>query len=126
MRKFIAVLAAVIMTAGVMVAFQSAPASSAAKTKHSYDLTKWESGKVPGTNRFFVKGKFNTAGKKTIKLERKLPGKARKVYKKTKASKKGVFKFQFDGPVGSKFWVVAPETPNYKRTSVYIGKIVRL
>jgi hypothetical protein len=126
MRKFIAVLAAVIMTAGAMVAFQSAPAASAAKTKHEYDLTKWESGKVPGTSRFYVKGKFNTAGKKTIKLERKLPGKARKVYKKTKANKKGVFKFQFDGPVGTKFWAVAPQTPNYKKTSVYIGKIVRL
>jgi hypothetical protein len=125
MRKFIAVLAAVIMTAGAIVAFQSAPASSAAKTKHEYDTSTWQSGKVPGTSRFFVKGKFNTAGKKTIKLERKLPGGARKVYKKTEANKKGVFKFQFDGPVGSKFWVVAPETPNYKRTSVYLGQIVR-
>ncbi len=122
--KFVSAFAALVL-AITLTGLVSSPAQ-AAKAKHEYDVSKWDSGKLPGTNRFFVKGKFNTAGNKTIKLERKLPGKAKKVYKKTKANKKGVFKFQFDGPIGTKFWVVAPYTPNYKTSLFYIGKIVRL
>jgi hypothetical protein len=124
MRKFIAVLAAVIMTAGAIVAFQSAPAASAAKAKHSIKII--DSGEIKNSGRFFVKGKVPTAAKKTIKLERKLPKQGKKLYKKMKSNNKGKFAFQFDGPVGSCFYVVAPKTADYGKTSVKIGCIVRL
>ena len=121
--RIVSVVAAILLAVGVMVAFNAAPANSAAKTKHTIKII--DAGEIRNTGRFFVKGKVKTAPKKIIKLERKLPGKARKVYKKQKANNKGKFAFQFDGPVGSCFWVVAPKTRNYKRTSVKIGCIVR-
>lgn len=121
--KIVSVVAAIMMAAGVMVALTTAPASSAAKVKHTIKII--DAGEVGNTGTFFVKGRVKTAPNKTIKLERKLPGKARKVYKKQKANDRGKFSFRFDGPVGSCFWVVAPKTPNYKRTSVKIGCIIR-
>ncbi|MBJ7359954.1 hypothetical protein [Nocardioides sp.] len=124
MRKLISVLAAVIIAAATMVAFQSAPANSAAKVKHEIKII--DAGEIKNSGRFFVKGKVPTAAKKTIKLERKVGNQGRKLYKKMKSNNKGKFAFQFDGPTGSCFYVVAPKTAGYKKTSVKIGCIVRV
>lgn len=121
--KIVSVFTAILLAASVMVGFHAAPANSAAKTKHTIKII--DAGEVGNTGTFFVKGRVKTAPNKTIKLERKLPGKARKVYKKQKANDRGKFSFRFDSPVGTCFWVVAPKTPNYKTTSVKIGCIVR-
>jgi hypothetical protein len=121
--KIVSAVVAILMAAGVMVALTTAPASSAAKVKHTIKII--EAGEVGNTGTFYVKARAKTAPNKTIKLERRLPGKARKVYKKQKANDKGKFSFRFDSPVGTCFWVVAPKTPNYKTTRVKIGCIVR-
>lgn len=127
--KLIATLTAILLAVGVMAAFQSAPAyssvssASAAKVKHELKII--DAGEVGNKGRFFVKGKVKTAPKKFVKLDRRLPGKARKAFKKTKANKRGAFTFQFDGPVGTTFWVVAPSSNGYKKAQIRIGTICR-
>lgn len=122
-NKLISVFAAIVMAASVMLAFNSAPAHSAAKVKH--DLTITAAGEIKNTDRFFVKGKVSTYKNRKVRLERKIGKGAWKLYKKMPTNGKGKFSAQFDGPTGSCFKVVVPSTKKYKETQAKIGCIVR-
>jgi hypothetical protein len=121
--KLISIVAAVVMAASVMLAFNTAPAQSAAKVKH--DLVITGAGEIKNTGRFYVKGKVSTYTKRKVILQRKVGRGAFKLYKRMPTNNKGKFSTQFDGPVGSCFKVVVPGTKNYKKTSKRIGCIVR-
>ena len=121
--KIVSALAAILMAASVMVAFQSAPAASAAKVKH--DLKIIDAGEVANSSKFFVKGKVSTYPNKKVILQRKIGKGSFTQYKKMPTNGKGKFSTRFDGPTGSCFKVVVPSTNTYKKTSMKIGCIVK-
>lgn len=122
-NKLISIVAAIVMAASVMLAFNAAPAHSAAKVKH--DLKIIAADEIKNTGRFFVKGKVSTYTKRKVILQRKVGRGGFKFYKKMATNNKGKFSTQFDGPTGSCFKVVVPSTKKYKKTTKTIGCIVR-
>ena len=120
--KIVSALVALVMAAALAVAY-TAPAANAAKPRHDLFAAGKE---IRDTGRFVAYGKVSTFKGRRITVQRKLPGMAYKFYKQTRTSEdKGKFRTSIDGPTGSCFKVVVPETHRYRTTKQKIGCIVK-
>ena len=111
--KIVSALVALVMAAALAVAY-TAPAANAAKPKHDLFAAGKE---IRDTDRFVAYGKVSTFKGSRIIVQRKLPGKAYKFYKKTRRARTRASSGRhIDGPTGACFKVVVPATKKYRTT----------
>jgi hypothetical protein len=114
MRHTKIVSALVALVLAISLAGLVASPAQAVKPKH--DLVA-QGGKSAG-GQLFIAGKVSTLPNKKVTIQRKLKGQVFKAYKQGPTNGKGKFRVNVDGPIGACFKIIAPETKNYRRTSL--------